>query len=85
MPRHLVYTKVTLKYKYYHHVYKSNTERGERQLNDYVDGALSALSWVQQLLKEKKAEDVLSEIETAIQTMLKGVGIDFRRLIEIPD
>jgi len=67
-----VYTKVILK-------------RGERQLNDYVDGALSALSWVQQLLKEKKAGDVLNEIETAIQTMLKGVGIDFRRLIEISD
>jgi len=82
MPRHLVYTKVTLKYKYYHCVYKSNT-KGERQLNDYVDDALSALSWVQQLLKEKKAEDVLSEIETAIQTMLKGVGIDFRKIIEV--
>ena len=54
-------------------------------MNDYVDGALSALSWVQQLLKEKKAEDVLSEIETTIQIMLKGIGIDFRRLIEISD
>lgn len=54
-------------------------------MKDYTAGALSALSWVQLLVKEKKTEDVLNEIETAIQTMLKGVGIDFRRIIEISD
>jgi len=54
-------------------------------MKDYTEGALSALSWVKLLLKEKKTEDVLNEVETAIQTMLKGVGIDFRRIIEVAD
>jgi len=51
-------------------------------MKDYTAGALSALSWVQLLLKEKKTEDVLNEVETAIQIMLKGVGKEFRRIIE---
>jgi len=52
-------------------------------MNDYATGAVEALSWVKHLLKEKKNEDALSEVEDAIETILKGVAIDFRRRIEV--
>jgi len=52
-------------------------------MNDYVAGAVEALSWVKHLLKQKKAEEAIKEVEDAIETILKGVAIDFRRCIEV--
>ena len=47
-------------------------------MNEYVAGALEALSWVRLLLKQEKPREVLNEVEAAIQEILKGIGMDFR-------
>ena len=52
-------------------------------MRNYAVGAVEALSWVKHLLKEKKAEEALKEVEDAIETILKGAAIDFRRRIEV--
>jgi len=52
-------------------------------MRDEAEGALEALSWVRPLLKKEEKEEVLKEVEEAIETMLKGIAIDFRRRIEV--
>jgi len=52
-------------------------------MRDYAAGALEALSWVQLLLTKEEKEEVLKEVKDAIETMLKGIAIDFRRRITV--
>ena len=52
-------------------------------MRDYTAGALEALSWVQLLLTKEEKEKVLKEVKDAVETMLKGIAIDFRRRIEV--
>jgi len=53
------------------------------KVRDYTAGALEALSWVQLLLKREEKEEALKEVKDAIETMLKGIAIDFRRRITV--
>ena len=64
---------------------KKIKEKEKTEMRDYIEGGLEALSWVRHLLKEKKAEEALKEVEDAIETILKGVAIDFRMRIEVED
>ena len=52
-------------------------------MRDYAAGVLEALSWVQLLLTKEEKEEVLKEVKDAIETMLKGIAIDFRRRITV--
>jgi len=52
-------------------------------MRDKVEGALEALSWVRLLLKKEEKEEVLKEVEEVIETILKGIAIDFRRCIKV--
>jgi len=52
-------------------------------MRDYAAGALEALNWVQLLLTREEKEEVLKEVKDAVETMLKGIAIDFRRRIEV--
>jgi len=62
---------------------KKIRRRRKTEMRDYTEGVVEALNWVRHLLKEKKAEEALKEVEDAIETILKGVAIDFRRRIEV--
>ena len=53
-------------------------------MRDVAEGALQALAWVWLLLQEKNAEEARREVEEAIKTILKGVGKDFKIIIEPP-
>jgi hypothetical protein len=48
-------------------------------MHDYVKGAFEALSWVRQSLKnDKSLEQILKEIEQALEDINEGVALDFR-------
>lgn len=52
-------------------------------MNDYSKGALEALAWVQQLVKDLKRDPdgwarMEREIAAAKNEMLNGIGVDFR-------
>ena len=51
-------------------------------MRELAQGALQALAWVLLLLQEKNTEEARKEVEEAIRTILKGVGKDFRIIIE---
>ena len=53
-------------------------------MHDYVKGAFEALSWVKRLIlsyktKDRGFDELLREVETALEDIEHGVAIDFRR------
>jgi len=50
-------------------------------MRDKVEGALEALVWIRSRLKEAEKEEVLNEVETAINAILNEVATVFRRRI----
>ena len=47
-------------------------------MKDYVRGAFEALSWVREILAYEKKEDVIREIDAALEDIRRGLAIDFR-------
>ena len=53
--------------------------QGDDWLHDYVKGAYEALSWIRVSLKNgKKHDDLLKEVEQALEDINEGVALDFR-------
>ncbi|MBS7642765.1 MAG: hypothetical protein QW374_04985 [Candidatus Bathyarchaeia archaeon] len=52
-------------------------------MNDYTKGALEAITWAILVLKDSKdIREAIAELESARDSILRGIAVDFREKIK---